>query len=232
MSLLNANFMGLYVYDGSSSTEPYKVYVSDDNTDTFDDAVQAFYLAEGTGATGFLVQSDGVKLFEQLDTTYTSAEDDRPAFGKVIGAASSATNFEDYTADLALAAAATNTSIDISRTVDEVVAKGVQCESETYTSLGAASWTVQCDGLIQGAVAGTERGACNLMDLARNKEYVVVRFVTNINQQNVIGNYESGVNYLGQGFIESISLTGSFDSTQTYSATVRGYGNLFTWYNH
>jgi hypothetical protein len=231
MSLLNANFMGLYVYDGSSSTEPYKVYVSDDNTDTFDEAVEAFFDAEGNNAVGFLVTSDKVKLFQQDDTNLSSAEDDRPAFGRVLGSSGSATDFEDYTADLALAAAATNTSIDISRTVDEVVAKGVQCESETYTSLGAASWTVQCDGLIQGVVAGTERGATNLMDLARNKEYVVVRFVTNINQQNAIGDYESGVNYLGQGFIESISLTGSFDSTQTYSATIRGYGNLFTWYN-
>lgn len=231
MALLNANFMGLYVYDGSSSTEPYKVYVSDDSTDTFDDAVQAFYLAEGTGATGFLVTSDKVKLFEQDDTNFTGAVDSRPAFGTVTGSGATASDFDDHTAELALAAAATNTSIDISRTVDEVVAKGVQCESETYTTLGAASWTVQCDGLIQDIVAGTERGAVNLMDLARNKEFLVVRFVTNVNQQNSIGNYESQVNYMGQGFIESVSLTGSFDSTQTYSATVRGYGNLYTWYN-
>lgn len=107
-----------------------------------------------------------------------------------------------------------------------MVSKGAQCESETFTTVGASSWNVTADGLITDTITADETGATAILDLARDKKYCIVRFVLNNQDMHVSSEDEDHVQYWGQGIIESVSLSGSFDSTQTYTATIRGYGNL------
>ena len=91
------------------------------------------------------------------------------------------------------------------------------------------SWSVTADGLGQDSVAAGNYGASALLDIARDKKYVLVRFILDCDDIDGTEGDENEVQYWGQGIIESVNLAGSFDSTQTYSATIRGYGNLYRW---
>lgn len=240
MGLLNANFMGLYVYD-DPKTSPYRVHVTSTLAASAELAVEDFW-DNGSplpvnNEFAFIVKPNGTDLY--LGSGNTWGKSLRPLIGEVTGVndprsaspsgflfLGEANNGTAGDVKLDLMAAATNTSIDLSRGVDEVVAKGVQCESETYTSLGASSWSVTCDGLIQTTISGGDKGVVSVLDIARQRKYVLVRFVLNAQDKNVASDDEDHISYFGQGIIESINLSGSFDSTQTYSATIRGYGNL------
>lgn len=229
MALLNANYMGLYVYE-TQQTTPYTVHVTTANETTAADAVEhAWDNVSGIGDNDFLfiVKSNAYDVWEGLSPDGTV---NRPLIGTIQGTGSTSSGFT-WAGDnnFSLLAAATNTSIDVSRAIDEVVAKGTQCESETYTTVGASSWSVSCDGLVQDAIGADQYGASAMLDIARDKKYVIVRFVMDVTDANGTNGDENQVNYWGQGFIESINLTGSYDSTQTYTATVRGYGNLYRW---
>ena len=74
-------------------------------------------------------------------------------------------------------------------------------------------------------------GATSLMDIARKSEYILVRFALDVTEKDTAGSQENYVNYIGQGIIESVSITGGFDDTATYSVTVRGYGKLYKYVN-
>jgi predicted secreted protein len=128
-------------------------------------------------------------------------------------------------------AAATTTTLDMNNSIDEIVAKSSQCTSETYIIGGAQAWTFSADGLVQDVVSSSEYGATGLMDIARNSEYVLVRFVVDVTEKDTAGAQENYVNYIGQGIIENVSITGGFDDTATYSVTVRGYGKLYRYIN-
>lgn len=240
MGLLNANFMGLYVYEDSSSS-PFRVHVTASEESDGEDAVQDFWdngsPLPANDDFAFIVKPNGIDLYKSVANTYGKAN--RPLVGtiqgtdsprsadasgfKYLGQVNTGNNGENK---LDLVAAATNTSIDVSRAIDEVVSKGAQCESETYTTVGASSWNVTADGLITNTLTADETGATAILDLARDKKYCLVRFVLNNQAMHVSSEDEDHVQYWGQGIIESVSLSGSFDSTQTYTATIRGYGNL------
>lgn len=240
MGLLNANFMGLYVYEDSGSS-PFRVHVTASEETDGEDAVQDFWdfgsPLPSNNDFAFIVKPNGIDLYESVANTYGKAN--RPLIGTVQGTDSprspNASGFK-YLGEtnagvlgdnkLDLVAAATNTSIDISRAIDEVVSKGIQCESETYTSVGASSWNVTADGLITTTLTDEEAGATAILDLARDKKYCIVRFVLNNQAMHEASDDEDHVSYWGQGIIESVSVSGSFDSTQTYTATIRGFGNL------
>lgn len=230
MALLNANYMGLYVYETQQAT-PYTVHVTTAAETTATAAVEhAWDNVPGvtSGDFMFIVKAGGTELWEGTTAPYGTIN--RPLIGLIAGSGASSSGFVwAGDANFSLMAAATNTSIDLSRSIDEVVAKGVQCESETYTTVGASSWTVTCDGLVQDSVTSGQYGASSLLDIARNKHYVIVRFVLDVSDLNGTTGTENEVQYWGQGFIESINLSGAYDATQTYSATVRGYGNLYRW---
>jgi len=229
MALLNANYMGLYVYE-TQQTTPYTVHVTTANETSASDAVEhAWDNVSGISNNDFLfiVKSNAYDLWEGSPPDGTA---NRPLIGTIQGTGATSSGFTwAGDANFSLLAAATNTSIDVSRAIDEVVAKGAQCESETYTTVGASSWTVSCDGLVQDAVGAGQYGASAMLDIARDKKYVIVRFVMDVTDVDGTAGNENQVNYWGQGFIESINLAGSYDSTQTYTATVRGYGNLYRW---
>lgn len=212
MALLNANYLGLYGFADSGQTSAYRI---EDNA-VLADAKTAFLAATSPGDYGILVNGDDVWEDTNL-----------PAIGRN----TSDTSFTNTTGELDLLAAATSTTLDLSNTIDEVVAKSTQCNSETYIIGGAQSWNLSADGLIQDVVASDRMGATRLMDIARKSEYVLVRFVLDVTDKDTSGTNENQVNYIGQGIVENVSITGGFDDTATYSVTVRGYGKLYK-YQH
>ena len=211
MALLNANYLGLYGFADSGQTSAYRV---EDNA-ILATAKTDFLAATSSGDYGILV--DGDDVLEDSDV---------PAIGS-----NSAGSWANGVAQLDLLAAATSTTLDLSNTIDEVVAKSTQCNSETYIIGGAQSWNLSADGLIQDVVSSDRMGATRLMDIARKSEYVLVRFVLHVTDKDTSGTDENQVNYIGQGIIENVSITGGFDDTATYSVTVRGYGKLYK-YQH
>jgi hypothetical protein len=70
------------------------------------------------------------------------------------------------------------------------------------------------------ADGATEDSAIELLDMARAGDYVIVKFA-------VTGNGTGDVQYVGQGLIESISISGGVDEVATYSASISGYGKLY-----
>ena len=144
-------------------------------------------------------------------------------------------NSEDSNTNLSgsmeLAYAATNSALDFSTGVDEVVAKSEQCKSNTFTTIGASSWSVTCDGLISSEALGDSTFArgTEIFDICNKGEYVIVKYM--LDTEDGTGTAENDTVYIGQGIIESANITGSFDSTSTYSATIRGYGKLYKFVN-
>lgn len=241
MGLLNANFMGLYVYEDSGSS-PFRVHVTAADETDGDAAVQDFWdngsPLPTNNSFAFITKSNGIDLYEG-STAGGYGKTSRPQIGTIQGTddprSANASGFKylgetnnSSTGDakMDLVAAATNTSIDVSRSIDEVVSKGTQCQSETYTTVGSSSWSVTADGLILDTLTSSQTGSSALLDLARQKKYCLVQFALNVEAKAISSEDEDHVTYWGQGIIESVSLSGSFDSTQTYTATIRGYGNL------
>ncbi len=211
MALLNANYLGLYAFADSGQTSAYRVT---DNTDLAA-AKTAFLSAAGDGDYGLLVNGDD--LLEDTGNV--------PAIGY-----DNSGSWANGSANLNLLAAATSTTLDMNNTIDEVVARTTICNSETYVIGGAQSWNLTADGLIQDSVTAGEEGPVALMDIARKKQYVLVRFVLDVTNKDAV-NAVTGVNYIGQGIIENVSLTGGFEDTATYSVSVRGYGKLYKYVN-
>jgi hypothetical protein len=117
-----------------------------------------------------------------------------------------------------LAAAATSSTLDVSNSVEETVARDGSCSSTRHIVTSATTWSVSADGLV--ADGATEDSAIELLDMARAGDYVIVKFA-------VTGNGTGDVQYVGQGLIESISISGGVDEVATYSASISGYGKLY-----
>ena len=213
MALLSANKLGVYVLRQTdvSQTSPMRVEVNAslntaknavitaDPADTIWFAVNASdeWLEEGT--TGI----PNVYFYDQSEDSNTNRS-----------------------TSLELAYAATNSALDFSTGVDEVVAKSEQCKSNTFTTVGASSWSVTCDGLMGD---GTFSRGTEIFDICNKGEYVIIKYMLDV--EHGTGTAENDTVYIGQGIIESANITGSFDSTSTYSATIRGYGKLYKFVN-
>lgn len=219
MALLTANKLGIYVLDyldadiGFRQTTPLSVVVNDTSLN----AGIASYTS-GTPASGaFFVVNSG-------DTWYgNGGAPEVPALYHYNSAGPTTTEISD---DLRVSFAATNSSLDFSTAVDEVVAKGTQCKSNTYTSIGSNSWSITVDGLISNeSTEGGDVKGTSIFDICNRGEYVVVKYMLDSTDND--GADESNAVYIGQGIVESANISGSFDSTQTYSATIRGYGKLY-----
>lgn len=218
MALLSANNLGVYILrqDDLVQTSPIRVEVAA----SLSTSVTAVTTADPADTIWFGVNEEN-EWHEYLTTG-------RP---NVYFYDQSADTSYDRSAELELAYAATNSTLDFSTTVDEVVAKGDQCKSSTYTSIGANSWSITCDGLISNeslSNATVNRGT-QIFDLCNRGEYVIVKYMLDTEDGN--GTNENDTVYIGQGVIESANITGTFDSTTTYSATIRGYGKLYKFVN-
>lgn len=112
---------------------------------------------------------------------------------------------------LTLAGAATTSSVDLSNTVDNVARDG----SGGVLQQATQEWSLTADGLIESSGDAGE----SLMDLARNKYYVFVKF--SIDKNGV------PTDYVGQGIIDSVTLSGGVDEIATYSVSITGVDALF-----
>ena len=125
-------------------------------------------------------------------------------------------NFTDVTTSaLTLMSLATSTTLEATNTVNETVARNGADGSTTYIVGGAMSWSMSIDGLLDlsSAGVGTSTG---VMDAARSKEYVIIKFDTGTQTQ-----------YIGQALIDSVSISGGVDDIATYSASFNGNGDLY-----
>lgn len=118
-----------------------------------------------------------------------------------------------------LLAAATSTTLDTSTAISEVGARNGSGNSVNYIASGVFSWNFSLDGLID-LTAGSG-SPVTVLDIARDKKWVIVKFVTDVNDGS------NNVEYAGQALVESASLTGGVDDIATYSATFRGFGDLY-----
>lgn len=211
MALLNANYLGLYAFADSGQTKAYRV-IDDDN---LTDAKASFVAAAASGDYGLLV--DGDDLWE---------DSNKPAIGY-----DDSGSWTNAAADLDLLAAATSTTLDMGNTIDEIAARSTQGNAETYVIGGSQSWSLTADGLVQDSIASDRMGPEALMDISRASEYIIVRFALDTTKKDDASETVRKVNYIGQGIIENVSISGGFDDTATYSVTVRGYGKLYKYVN-
>ena len=175
MAVINANCVGIYYYDGASTT---KLPVN----------------SSSSSPTG---SEDDTEIYVNNDGTYYGT-----------GSISSGTISE---VAFVLAGAATSSSIELSNTNEPVCRDGSGGTIED----GDQSWSLSAEGLIQD----TSDSAVDLMDIARDNHYVVVKWSVE----------KAGLNteYISQGRIDSITLTGGVDEIATYSATVSGTDDIW-----
>ena len=132
--------------------------------------------------------------------------------GKVVTAGSPLVS---AAADLVLVGAATSTSIEASSSISEVAARTGVGTSQMFISSGASSWSSSIDGLVYVDDATYEGTPIDAIDAAVGKLFVIVQFTLASNE-----------GYVGQGLIETASITAAVDDISTYSVSIKGYGDL------
>ena len=200
MAIIKSKVLGMYVLEtGQASTNP-------------------FYI--GDGANGAARLADALANGATVGDRYIGVNGNTFTGIALIGgtAGGGETSTVDNTG-LRLALAATNSNMDISNSVNEVVARDGNGGSETYIISGAQTWSFSCDGFL------TDSGSDRTHDIwlsSSSSKYVIVRFDTDVTDNN-------SRNYIGQGLVESFSLSGGFDDNVSYNVTVNGYGSLYTY---
>jgi len=187
MATISANALGVYAID-TPQTSPLDVVTSA----TIAGATVPSGLT--TGDYAIIIDSTGAWV----------------GIGKVDSGA-----FTDGSGDLSLMTAATSTNLEASNTVNETVARNGSGGSTTYIVGGAMSWSMSVDGLLDLSTIGAG-SSVTIMDAARAKYYVIVKFDTGTN-----------VSYIGQALIDSVSMSGGVDDIATYSASFSGNGDLY-----
>lgn len=197
MAIIKSKVLGLYVLDTDQGiTNP-------------------FIVGDGSNLTNAALNAvaNGAAIGDNVLAVNGSAYLGFVTLGGTLGAPTT-TQVTDFN----LALAATNTSMDISNSVNEIVARDGQGGSETYIVSGAQSWSFAADGFLTD---GTGDNAHDMWQSSSGSKYVVVRFDTDVTQTSRV--------YVGQGLIESFSMSGGFDDNVTYSVTVNGYGKLYSY---
>lgn len=198
MAIIRSKVLGLYVLDTVQGiTNPFIV---------------------GDGNTLDAAAADAVSNGASVGDNFIAVNDDSYLGFAVIGGSAGSYTGTALTGVFNLALAATNTTMDISNSVNEIVARDGQGGSETYIVSGAQSWSFSADGFLTDA---TGDNAHDMWSSSSGSKYVIVRFDTDVTQNSRV--------YVGQGLIESFSLSGGFDDNVTYSVTVNGYGKLYSY---
>lgn len=125
----------------------------------------------------------------------------------------------DATSALVLLSATTSSTLDASSTINEVAARNGSGGSTNYIASGAFSWNMSVDGLLD--LSTGSGSATTLIDAARAQQFVICKFTTD----TAAGTNEAF--YVGQSLLESVSATGGVDDLSTYSASLKGYGDLY-----
>jgi hypothetical protein len=194
MATINSNNLGVFAYDAAMTT-PLAIL---DTTD----AISA--LIDSDCPTGVAI---GDKFMVVNGTAFTGIAERATAAAAPI----------DRTSDLTLVALATSSSLESSVAVNETAARNGSGGSTNFIASGAMSWSTSVDGLLD--VAGATGSAITVMDAARSKNYMIVKFD--------IAEGGSNTFYAGQVLIDSVSISGGVDDIATYSASFTGYGDLY-----
>jgi predicted secreted protein len=196
MSVKNANILGVYAQTDATAAEPLKGSTSGgENTLTgIGTALAALNLGDGTYA---YTMTDGTSVLVSL-------------------AGSTATEIQ-----LDLVGCATNTTLDVSSSINEAICRDGSGGSTRHLVSGVSTWTISVDGLFGDEDdANSVSNAPSLIELANDKQFVVVKFKTSETDA-------SAVTYIGMALIESVSLSGGVDEIATYSVSFNGHGNLY-----
>lgn len=196
MATINSNNLGVYSYD-SAMTTPLEVL---DTTD----AISALTNADAPSGA-----NEGDKFMVVNGTAFVGIAEVSSAVGSAA--------VTDRTDQLTLVALATSSSLESSVAVNETAARNGSGGSTNFIASGAMSWSTSVDGLLD--VAGATGSAITVMDAARAKNYMIVKFDIDEGASNTF--------YAGQVLIDSVSISGGVDDIATYSASFTGYGDLY-----
>lgn len=201
MAIVKSKVLGLYVLDeGYGQTNAFPVY----ETNSTPGAVLAGAIFTAGYNTGdrLIIKNTNSKFIGLYELT-----------GTVAGGNAGMT---DLTPQLKLQLAATNTGMDISNTVNEVVANNGAGGSSTYIVSGAQSWSFSADGFLTNE-AGDQ--VDHLFKASEGSKYVIAKFDLDVTDSSSKG-------FAGQGLVESFSVSGGFDDNVTYSISISGYGQI------
>lgn len=188
MAVVNANCLAIY-YDSVNSQTKAKVL------GPYAD-ITAFEASSPANANRILVVNEDA----------TSGENNiYIGYGSVGGG-----TFIDREQFLELVGAATSSTLDLTNSVEVVARDGEGGTLQESTQ----DWSLSADGLIQVS----DDAGVNLLDLARNKYYVIVKFSIDKNGTTT--------DYYGQALLESVQLSGGVDEIATYSVSMTGVDAL------
>jgi len=188
MAVVNANCLAIY-YDSVNSQTKAKVL------GPYAD-IAAFEASSPANANRILVVNEDA----------TSGENNiYIGYGSVGGG-----TFVDREQFLELVGAATSSTLDLTNSVEVVARDGEGGTLQESTQ----DWSLSADGLIQVS----DDAGVNLLDLARNKYYVIVKFSIDKNGTTT--------DYYGQALLESVQLSGGVDEIATYSVSMTGVDAL------
>ena len=194
MATINSNSLGVYALD-TAQTSPLAIL---DTTD----AMTA--LVDGDCPSGVAVGDH----FMVIDGT---------AFTGIAKRVTGGAAPSDETANLTLVALATTSSLEATNSINETAARNGSGGSSNFIASGAMTWSTSVDGLLD--VAGATGSAITVMDAARSKNYMIVKFDIDEGAANTF--------YAGQALIDSVSISGGVDDIATYSSSLSGYGDLY-----
>lgn len=194
MATINSNSLGVYALD-STQTSPLAVL---DTTTAIASLTDANVPAGVAVGDHFLVVNGS-------------------AFVGIAKRAASSAAPTNQTSSLSLVALATSSSLEATNSINETAARNGSGGSTNYIASGAMSWSTSVDGLLD--VAGATGSAITVMDAARSKNYMIVKFDIDEGASNTF--------YAGQALIDSVSISGGVDDIATYSASLSGYGDLY-----
>lgn len=199
MAIVKSKVLGLYVLDESYGQ------------------TAAFPVLQSTNAAGSTLAAEMYAAGYVLDDKLIVKNSQSKFIGlfKLTGTEASP-SVQDLTGNLKLQLAATNTGMDISNTVNEVVANNGAGGSSTYIVSGAQSWSFSADGFL------TNEAGDQVNDVFRASEaskYVIAKFDLDVTNSSSKG-------FVGQGLVESFSVSGGFDDNVTYSISISGYGQI------
>jgi hypothetical protein len=188
MAVVNANCLAIY-YDSVNSQTKAKVL------GPYAD-IAAFEASSPANANRILVVNEDA----------TSGENNiYIGYGSV-----GSSTFVDREEFLELVGAATSSTLDLTNSVEVVARDGEGGTLQESTQ----DWSLSADGLIQVS----DDAGVNLLDLARNKYYVIVKFSIDKNGTTT--------DYYGQALLESVQLSGGVDEIATYSVSMTGVDAL------
>ena len=189
MAVVNANCLAIY-YDSVNSQSKAKVYAPYATEQGFEADYPSL-----TASAVIVANADATSGENNILIEYGSM---------------TSGSFTSRLSDLVLVGAATSSTLDLTNAVEVVARDGEGGTLQESTQ----DWSLSADGLIQV----DDDAGVSLLDLARNKYYVIVKFSIDKNGTTT--------DYYGQVLLDSVSLSGGVDEIATYSVSMTGVDAL------